>query len=220
MKKVAIPIQFDFNTPLIISSLFIMCIVLAATIAQAGTGWLADDFNQQECALSKQLQRSPNREQYIAQLATSSHVMLASADISNSFASDAPSGFFSDESLDDENPLRNASFPFSQQIDAFSNDCLSCHDGILAQDVPINVQAGGHGFKGTNSGKEHPIGMNYQQYVSFGEGRYKALPMNSNMRLIDGQVGCLTCHNPLNPERYHLAYSNTGSSLCLACHNK
>ncbi|WP_243688226.1 cytochrome c3 family protein [Geotalea toluenoxydans] len=40
------------------------------------------------------------------------------------------------------------------------------------------------------------------------------------MVLVDGRVGCLTCHDPLNRKAPHLVASNDRSNLCLTCHIK
>jgi predicted CXXCH cytochrome family protein len=50
---------------------------------------------------------------------------------------------------------------------------------------------------------------------------YKSqLGANNKMVFVNGKVGCLTCHNPLNPEKGHLVMSDQKSALCLTCHNK
>jgi predicted CXXCH cytochrome family protein len=63
--------------------------------------------------------------------------------------------------------------------------------------------------------------MDYQSYVAFGRGKFKHIStFNSKMKFVNGKVGCLTCHDPLNPERGHLVMSDVRSALCLTCHNK
>ena len=107
------------------------------------------------------------------------------------------------------------------EIDTFSVGCLSCHDGITAPARDIRIK------NDTDPGVSiqsvlgsHPIGMNYGSYA-YARREYKSLQaLDPNMTLIDGKVGCLTCHNPLNPEKNHLAMNNDNSRLCFACHSK
>jgi len=43
---------------------------------------------------------------------------------------------------------------------------------------------------------------------------------NTKMIFVNGKIGCLTCHNPLNAEKGHLVMSDRNSALCTTCHNK
>ncbi|HYS43305.1 MAG TPA: cytochrome c3 family protein, partial [Geobacteraceae bacterium] len=62
--------------------------------------------------------------------------------------------------------------------------------------------------------------MDYASYASFGRGYKQASMLNPKMLLVNGKVGCLTCHNPLNPDKSHLVMSDYRSALCLTCHDK
>jgi predicted CXXCH cytochrome family protein len=62
--------------------------------------------------------------------------------------------------------------------------------------------------------------MDYASYAAFGRGYRPASMLDPKMVLVNGKVGCLTCHNPLNPERNHLVMSDHRSALCLSCHDK
>lgn len=170
-----------------------------------------------ECSYSQQLQNSPYREEYIARLATEIGNYWASNEHST-VASDADEGFsiFTIGSTSSDAGQEGA-------IDSFSRNCLTCHDGTTASDVSVNYRNAPGGLKryGHGSGKDHPIGMDYESYASSGSGRYKSIStLDSKMIFIDGKVGCLTCHNPLNPEKNHLVMSDRRSALCLTCHNK
>lgn len=173
------------------------------------------------CELSQQLQHSPQRDEYVARLATAVGKYWASNDDATT-ASDASDDFsltlisFGKSEETSENPESGA-------IDAFSQDCLSCHDGLRASDIAVVYRNSPENpRKGKRvSGKDHPVGMDYADYVASGRGNYKPIAMlNSKMMLINGKVGCLTCHNPLNPEKNHLVMSDFRSALCLTCHNK
>jgi predicted CXXCH cytochrome family protein len=63
--------------------------------------------------------------------------------------------------------------------------------------------------------------MNYAAYSAMDSHNYKSgASFNSKMIFVNGRVGCLTCHNPLNPEKSHLVMSDYRSALCLTCHTK
>jgi predicted CXXCH cytochrome family protein len=109
----------------------------------------------------------------------------------------------------------------SPGVDQMSKDCLMCHDGVAASPITTNFRNDPfrRGSRVNSFGGDHPIGMDYDRYVSVNSG-YKRIPFGSKMILVDGKVGCLTCHNPLNPEKGHLVMSDRYSALCLTCHNK
>lgn len=89
----------------------------------------------------------------------------------------------------------------SGNLDPMSSECLSCHDGSSA---PL-------------TGYSHPVGVQYPAFSR--SGRYVSKgALNRRIVLIDGKVGCLSCHNPLNPSKFHLVMSNDGSRLCFSCH--
>ena len=107
------------------------------------------------------------------------------------------------------------------EIDQFSRDCIVCHDGAGATSVGVDLRNNPESrHSGVNSiTSDHPIGMKYNNYVALDRG-YKAMPMDTNMVFVNGAVGCLTCHDPLNLEKGHLVKSDKNSELCLSCHNK
>lgn len=107
-------------------------------------------------------------------------------------------------------------------IDSFSHNCVSCHDGMNA---PY------HAVRFRNSGERrfidmqtvvgsHPIGMNYEEYATSNQEFKSFGSLHPDMSLVAGKIGCLTCHNPLNPQKYHLATTDEKSNMCLACHVK
>ena len=116
----------------------------------------------------------------------------------------------------------------TQKIDALSADCLDCHDGVSALQVTAVVK--NSPFNGASwappgrnqmmNGMDHPIGMDYKRYVTASR-EYKPLSGSSSEKMVfvDGKVGCLTCHDPLNAEKGHLVFSDSHSALCLTCHN-
>ena len=125
--------------------------------------------------------------------------------------------------------------------------CLSCHDGTVALDnspggVTISARAniGGDGLS-----NDHPISFDYDnalfladgalhdpdvKQVTIGSGTDSKTGSITDVMLIGGQVQCATCHDVHNKfttpavlpatTNYLLRVANSGSNLCLTCHNK
>lgn len=111
----------------------------------------------------------------------------------------------------------------SSGIDGLSNDCLSCHDGVMAKsfDVRIKNNPAGRVMSLIDIIGGHPVGMEYDKYVSMdGKEFRREVSFSREMVFAEGKVGCLTCHNPLNSAKGHLVMQNSRSELCFACHNK
>jgi predicted CXXCH cytochrome family protein len=198
--------------------IFVILLIISGIILPVSSSYSATlTGNDKYCSFSLQLQSSPYREQYIARLATDQGIMLAANTNNNSpEQSDAPAlisiivGSARSKTAD-------------SAIDAFSKDCLNCHDGSSAHNIEFNYtnSPGTASQQKYAGGSDHPNGMDYQSYVAFGRGKFKRIStFNSKMKFVNGKVGCLTCHNPLNPEKGHLVMSDLRSALCLTCHNK
>lgn len=133
------------------------------------------------------------------------------------------------------------------QPNGVSKLCLSCHDGTVAIDsYGRNTPAGhmisdvqfGTGSKviGTDLTNDHPISFAFDAALVAADGELNdpatttILPgLNSITgtiagELLDssGQVQCTSCHDPHNGPGINklLKVNNTGSALCLTCHNK
>ena len=108
-------------------------------------------------------------------------------------------------------------------LDGLSTDCLGCHDGVSAASVSVDLRNNPFrsGSLVSTFSSDHPVGMDYSRYVGSSRGGYKPVGFSSSkMIFVDGKVGCLTCHDPLNPEKGHLVMSDKGSALCCTCHIK
>ncbi|MFQ5552175.1 MAG: cytochrome c3 family protein [Thermoplasmata archaeon] len=104
-----------------------------------------------------------------------------------------------------------------------SRACLECHDGSLAPNV-LNFPSGpsGNGTPWTfcrldSPGFNHPIGIDYLSRQAQSGGRLK--PIGFALRLENGKIGCVTCHDSASSLPAKLAMSNDRSALCLTCHN-
>jgi predicted CXXCH cytochrome family protein len=111
--------------------------------------------------------------------------------------------------------------------------CLSCHDGTVA--IGSTVQKGRIAMQGVNAAgqltgpsvigpsltRDHPI-----SFVPLPAADLATPPPGSPVKLDDaGQVQCRTCHEPHQMDvdtttKKFLVVNNSGSGLCLICHNK
>lgn len=103
-----------------------------------------------------------------------------------------------------------------QLLDQSSIECLSCHDGGVSQATSITLRAGNfqHG-----NGPSHPVGVDYPRPGVRNDFEVvQSLP--EEVRLVDGKIGCLSCHNPYMKNKHILVKDNSRSALCLTCHKK
>lgn len=121
------------------------------------------------------------------------------------------------------------------QPDASSKLCLSCHDGTVAVDNFGGETGGTHILTGrtligTDLSDDHPLSFVYDAALSSADGGLFD-PTNTNSglggtinqdMLIDSKVQCASCHDVHNGSGVAklLRKSNSGSDLCLTCHNK
>ena len=103
-------------------------------------------------------------------------------------------------------------------LDSFSTGCVTCHNGIVSRTDTLNFRNNPETRMQMISGK-HPIGMDYGRYVASNHNLRKPEDLNPNLVLVGGKVSCVTCHDPLNPEKNHMALNDRGRALCLECHN-
>ncbi len=123
---------------------------------------------------------------------------------------------------------------------AVSNLCLSCHDGTVAINSlnnPSNALGSNPAMSGTGPNGEMPAGTSnlgndltddHPVNFRYDAALYAADPslndpatLTGGVRLFNGYVQCASCHDPhesVNPT--FLRVNNTGSALCLTCHNK
>lgn len=175
----------------------------------------------QPCTYSLELQSSvPARQQFIAERARVTGMNFANAGTVEDMYDNIQPASYSEPSVNIWG-FETKTTEIVGDMDSFSAGCVSCHDGNTASSIEVNLKndpfRSGSAYKSPKS--NHPIGMQYSSYV--GRGDFKQVMEGSNkMTFVNGKVSCLTCHNPLNPERGHLVMSDRGSALCLTCHDR
>lgn len=103
-------------------------------------------------------------------------------------------------------------------LDVESVECLSCHQDSITVNEPLQVCHQGE--------CDHPIGVSYISFSSRNRGLVPVEGLDPAIKLIDGKMGCRTCHAPYAPADHEtasdpmLSVDNTGSGLCVACHRK
>ena len=106
-----------------------------------------------------------------------------------------------------------------QGIDPESYNCIRCHDGqatILQNDFLLLGSK-----KNRQNHANHPIGMNYQNKLSRKRAEFQPQrAMNPDIRFVNGQVGCGSCHNMYGNNPKKLAVRNDRDALCKSCHIK
>jgi len=198
------------------------CLLSTGGVVGAGSIMQA----QGPCTFSEQLQKSVSvRKKYLVKLSSLVGETLPSAGAVEDMYSNIKSASYNPESAAEEDDnffgtvrsIKKAPV----ELDSFSADCLCCHDGAGAVSVSVDWRNNPAHLTSLRrpSGSDHPIGMDYESYVSQGRD-YKSVGLNTKMVFVNGKVGCLTCHNPLNPEKGHLVMSDRGSALCLSCHSR
>jgi predicted CXXCH cytochrome family protein len=106
-------------------------------------------------------------------------------------------------------------------LDPISMECLACHDGTLAKAVNHRISDGDiDRVKSIETIKgAHPVGMNYDSFARSKE-YVPSKILAANIILINGRVGCVSCHNLLGKNDKYLVVENTKSGLCFSCHYK
>lgn len=106
-------------------------------------------------------------------------------------------------------------------IDAESQACIGCHDGVTASDAgahPVLSRAGED--EDAALGSDHPIGVVLDGAKRrFEGGRFKEpRSVDHRVRLFNRTVGCGSCHSVYAKREALLVMSNQGSALCVSCH--
>lgn len=120
--------------------------------------------------------------------------------------------------------ITKASYNLRQmnRLDPISFGCVTCHDGATAPGKEPHIKSGPAGWNISMSGggSSHPVGMRYAEYAGDSRNYIPMGAVSTEVTFIQGKVGCLSCHDMLNPLKNHLVMSNDNSNLCFSCHIK
>lgn len=199
-------------------------LAVADNVAAFSTG-AGTSLGSEICAFSQQLQSSVSaRREYLVKLdqALGGTYTAGATTVEKMYDNIVPAAYSEEDSISE------SFFSFSGltstdslvSVDAFSRDCLCCHDGVAASIIEVILRDRPNDGRSwvTSSKSNHPIGMTYESYVAANRG-YKPVD-GTKMVFVSGKVGCLSCHDPLNPKKGHLVMSDVGSALCKTCHDK
>ena len=113
--------------------------------------------------------------------------------------------------------------------------CLSCHDGTVALDsfggyTGTTNYITGNALIGTDLSNDHPVSFTYDSSLATTDGGlYDPTTANSGLGgtidadlLFNTQLECSSCHDAHNSAGVAnlLVKANSGSALCMTCHNK
>jgi predicted CXXCH cytochrome family protein len=222
---VAAMLKENGTAPLCISTIIISAFVLMVTALPAwGMRTLSRPESNGTCLFTVQLKEDPDiKNRFVAMVISAGRQFGANvqsvdemyADVSKASLEEDDGGFLTLFAKKKTHTIGGA-----QDIDNLTTLCLGCHDGASAQDITVDVRNDPFRMRNklASCNSDHPIGMDYNRYVSSSKS-YK-LTTNPKMIFVNGKVGCLTCHDPFNPEKGHLVMSDRQGALCLSCHNK
>ena len=97
--------------------------------------------------------------------------------------------------------------------DSTSTECLACHDGVSARavsycTVKCDFRSSSHAIE-----KHYPPRRNRDSYAPVADVTAKGV------KLLNGKVTCISCHDLKNPAPRHLVV-NSVKELCQICHFK
>ncbi|MFH0980424.1 MAG: cytochrome c3 family protein [Planctomycetota bacterium] len=105
-------------------------------------------------------------------------------------------------------------------LDPESRRCMGCHDGVNAVEAQ-NTTGGGRGVGDLGDrSRNHPVGVRYPEHTT----RNRTVPLRpmsllpNEIRLPDGKVSCVSCHDLYATDRDRLTVPIERSALCFSCH--
>ena len=92
--------------------------------------------------------------------------------------------------------------------------CLTCHNGIIAKNISPCTKI--RCLLEPNS--SHPVFKKYPPSGKESEYAPSFQVEAAGIILKNGEVTCISCHNLMNQEGFHLVMENKRSRLCKTCH--
>ncbi|HRX85493.1 MAG TPA: cytochrome c3 family protein [Phycisphaerae bacterium] len=106
-------------------------------------------------------------------------------------------------------------------LDMESRRCMECHDGVTAREYNNSSPWNRGGSYVGDRRRDHPVGVAYPRRTPAGYDSTFRFPsqLPKQMRLPEGKVSCVSCHDLYAPEPELLTVPIQESRLCLTCHN-
>lgn len=92
--------------------------------------------------------------------------------------------------------------------------CLTCHNGIIAKDISPCTKISCL----LDPRSSHPVFKKYPPHGKESEFAPSFQVQAAGIILKNGEVTCISCHNLMNQEGFHLVMENKRSRLCKTCH--
>ncbi|MBE0624293.1 MAG: cytochrome c3 family protein [Burkholderiales bacterium] len=102
-------------------------------------------------------------------------------------------------------------------IDRHSLYCLGCHSGAFSGYAAVSVGRAGV-LRHSGGIAPHPIGRSYGNASRNGSFRPQNQLAQRNIKLSDGRISCISCHQAYGREHGRLIATTDRSALCLSCH--
>jgi predicted CXXCH cytochrome family protein len=104
-------------------------------------------------------------------------------------------------------------------LDAHSKRCLNCHDGVNAMDSDSQLFGSPGGRSVGDRRHTHPIGVPYRPSLGRSNNKLRpAMSLPPQVRLPNGGVSCISCHDLYSSRRHKLTVPIEDSQLCFTCH--
>jgi len=120
-------------------------------------------------------------------------------------------------SIQNEIHQTQSSDSFMSFIDSYSQHCIGCHVDSVRNTSNFTGEETDYVLAHGSTTMPHPIGL---QYDASAKNRYRGShELSEKIKLPDGKLSCITCHQAYDENHGSLVMSNKGSALCFQCHN-
>ena len=103
---------------------------------------------------------------------------------------------------------------FMVNADGNYRECLACHDGVIAKAMASCIT------EICVMKTDHPVDRPYPPPSKMQKFTPAAVAEMAGVKLINGRIDCISCHDLRKTSQYHLRIEDIRSKLCLACHLK
>lgn len=96
------------------------------------------------------------------------------------------------------------------------NICLTCHDGAIAKNITPCTKSSCL----LDPNASHPVFRTYPPDGKESEFAPSSQVEAAGIKLTNGKITCISCHNLIIQEDFHLVMENWRSRLCKTCHKR